>query len=76
MSKKIQLWKKYKDGDVRAIEVNDTKENVMHLIDHGFFLSEKEAKSGKVEPEKVEKAEKAEKTPKVKAKPVVKAKKK
>lgn len=60
----IKLWKKYADGKVKSLEVNDTKENIMHMFDHGFFLSEAEAKSGKVAEAKKPAAKKATAKPK------------
>jgi len=46
---KITLWKKYSNGDVRSLEINETKDGVMHMLANGFFLTEKEAKAGKVD---------------------------
>lgn len=45
---KIKLFKKYSDGEVKSLELNDTPENVRHLLSHGFFLTEEEASSGEV----------------------------
>lgn len=49
---KITLYKQYSDGSIRSITANDTTNNVMVLLSHGYFLSEAEAKSGKVAEEK------------------------
>ncbi len=43
-----KLWKRYSNGDVRSLDVNDTELNVMTLLSNGFFLTEKEAEVGKV----------------------------
>ena len=59
---KIKLFKKYADGKVRGVEVNDTPANVQHMFKNGFFLTEKEAKDGKLAP-------KPKAKPKAKAKP-------
>lgn len=44
----ITLYKRYSDGEVRSLDVNDTSDNVRHMLRHGFFLSEEEATTGKV----------------------------
>lgn len=43
-----KLWKRYSNGDVRSLDVNNTELNVMTLLSNGFFLTEKEAEVGKV----------------------------
>ena len=43
-----KLWKRYSNGDVRSLDVNNTELNVMTLLSSGFFLTEKEAEAGKI----------------------------
>lgn len=50
--KKITLWKRYADGQVRSLVINDTKEAVMQLLAAGFYLTEKEASQGQIDPPK------------------------
>jgi len=60
--KKIRLYKKYADGKVKHLDIAETKDNVMHMLSQGFFLTEKEANDGKVdsgEPAKKAPAKKA-----------------
>jgi len=46
--KKITLYKKYADGQVRGVEINDTPANIRHMMSHDFFLTEEEATAGEV----------------------------
>ena len=46
--KKIKLYKKYADGQVRGVEINDTPANIRHMMSHDFFLTEEEATAGEV----------------------------
>lgn len=39
----ITLWKKYNDGGVRSITVNETTENLKILIPDGYCQTEEEA---------------------------------
>lgn len=50
MNDKVQLWKKYGDGDVRPLSVKNTKQNMEIMLLNGYFLTEEEAKTGKVKP--------------------------
>lgn len=43
---KIQLFKKYSDGEIRSVTVNETEDNLKQLFSYGYFLTEAEAKSG------------------------------
>lgn len=64
----ITMFKKYADGVIRELTVTETRANVMTLSDNGFFLSEAEAKAGKVIEPKSKPAAKKKAAPKKKAK--------
>lgn len=46
----IILWKRYSDGEVRSLEINDNPEAVHQLLKVGFWLSKQEAEEGKIKP--------------------------
>jgi len=60
-----KLWKRYSNGDVRSLDVNDTELNVMTLLSSGFFLTEKEAEAGKIIDDSIAKLAAIKKTVKI-----------
>jgi len=65
--KKIRLYKKYSDGKVKHLDIAETKDNVMHMLSQGFFLTEEEAENGKLAPGEPENKEPENKAPAKKA---------
>ena len=53
---KIKLWKRYGDGSVRCIDINDHEDSVKYMLSQGFYLSESEATAGQVKPAAAPKA--------------------
>ena len=48
---KIELFKKYADGEVKSVSVIEKKEAISFMLSKGFYLTQEEAISGQVKPE-------------------------
>lgn len=68
---KIELFKRFGDGAVRSVKINETKANMSMMLSSGYYLTKAEAEAGKVieaepeqaEPEQAEPAKPAAKKP-------------